>query len=353
MGFFGPKTVPLLGVDISSSAVKVLQLAKDGNGFRVEHCAVEPLPPDAIVEKRIIDVDSVGDAVRKAVQRSGSKLKHAAAAVTDSEVIVRRLSMPVGLDEAEVEGQLQVEASQYIPYPLEEVSLDFQRLGPRPDKPELQDIMLVASRTENVDMRVAVLELGGLTAKVMDVESLSLRNAFSAFIFASKPRPRAAVIAVIDIGATMTTLTVLKDDRAIYSREQAFGGRWLTEEIARHYGLTFDEAGRAKRKGGLPEDYAEMLLDPFKSSMVQQASRLLQMFYAGSDVHQVDEVILVGGCAMIPGLAEQFREELNVPCAVADPTAVLGFGPRVSAANVRADGPALMLAVGLALRSFD
>lgn len=353
MWFFGPKTVPLLGVDISSSTVKVLQLGKDGGGYQIEHCAVVALPPDAIVEKRIIDVESVGAAVRKAVQRSGSKLKHAAAAVTDSEVVVRRLSMSSELSELEVEGQLQVEASQYIPYPLEEVSLDFQQLGPRPDKPELQDIMLVASRTENVDMRVAVLELGGLSAKIMDVESLALRNAFSTFILAGKPRPRQALIALIDIGATMTTLTVLKDNKAIYSREQAFGGRWLTEEIARHYGLSFEEAGRAKRKGGLPEDYAESLLEPFKRSMVQQASRLLQMFYAGSDVAQVDEIILAGGCSMIPGMAELFRQELHVATSLADPTATITTSPRISAANIKNDGPALMIAMGLALRSFD
>ncbi len=353
MGFFGPKVVPLLGVDISSSTVKVLQLGKDGHGYQIEHFAVEPLPPDAIVEKRIIDVESVGAAVRRAVQRSGTRLRHAAAAVTDSEVIVRRLTMPSELSEAEIEGQLQVEASQYIPYPLEEVSLDFQRLGPRPDRPELQDIMLVASRTENVDMRVAVLELGGLNARIMDVESLALRNAFSMFILTRKPRPRNALIAIVDIGATMTTLTVLKDNKAIYSREQAFGGRWLTDEIARHYGLSFEEAGRAKRKGGLPEDYVEHLLEPFKRSMVQQASRLLQMFYAGSDASQVDEIILVGGCAMIPGIAELFRQEMHIVTSVADPTADVGVSTRASAANVKSDGPSLMIAMGLALRSFD
>ncbi|MBD3753867.1 MAG: type IV pilus assembly protein PilM, partial [Micrococcales bacterium] len=263
MGLFTPKKPPLIGVDISSTAVKLLQLSQAGGRYRVEHYAVEPLPPNAVVEKNIVEVEAVGEAIRRALARSGSKLKHACAAVAGSAVITRVIPMSAELSEDDLEGQIQVEANQYIPYPIEEVSLDFEVMGPVRDNPDMNNVLLAASRTENVDMRVAALDLGGLTAKVIDVEAFALENAF-AMLADQLNVGRDALVAVVDIGATMTTLSVLRNQRTIYSREQVFGGKQLTDEIMRRYGLSYEEAGRAKRKGGLPESYETEALEPFK-----------------------------------------------------------------------------------------
>ncbi|MBZ0223510.1 MAG: pilus assembly protein PilM [Dokdonella sp.] len=352
MDLFTPKKPPLIGVDISSTAVKLLQLVQVGGRYRVEHYAVEALPPNAVVEKNIVEVEAVGEAIRRAYNRSGAKTKTAAAAVAGSAVITKVIPMPGDLSDEDMEAQIQIEANQYIPYPIEEVSLDFEVLGPIKDNPEMVNVLLAASRTENVDLRVAALDLGGLTAKVMDVEAFAMENAFR-LVSDQLSVPKDAVVAMVDVGATMTTLIVLKNQRTIYSREQVFGGKQLTDEVMRRYGLSYEEAGLAKRQGGLPESYESEALEPFKDAMAQQISRLLQFFFAGSEYSRVDQIVLAGGCASIPGAADKVEEHMGVPCVIANPLADMSLSGRVQAQSLMQDAPALMIACGLALRSFD
>ena len=352
MGLFTPKAPVLIGVDISSTAVKLLQLVQSGGRYRVEHYAVEALPPNAVVEKNIVEVEAVGDAIRRALSRSGAKTRSAAAAVAGSAVITKIVPMPADLSEEDMEAQIQIEANQYIPYPIEEVSLDFEVIGPVKDNPDMVNVLLAASRTENVDLRIAALDLGGLSAKTMDVEAFAMENAFR-LISDQLSVPKDAVVAVIDVGATMTTLIVLRNQRTIYSREQVFGGKQLTDEVMRRYGLSYEEAGLAKRQGGLPESYEIEVLEPFKEAMVQQISRLLQFFFAGSEYSRVDQIVLAGGCASITGIADMVEEQLGVPCVVANPLANMSLSSRVQAQTLAQDAPALMIACGLAMRSFD
>ena len=352
MGLFAKNQSPLVGVDISSTAVKLLQLSRAGDRYRVEHYAVEPLPPNAVAEKNIVEVEAVGDAIRRALARSGSKAKFAAAAVAGSAVITKVIPMPAELDDDELESQVELEAVNYIPYPIEEVNLDYEVLGPMPGNAEMTQILLAASRSENVETRASALELGGLTARVMDVEAFAIENAF-ALVADTLRVPRDGIVALVDIGATMTTLNILRNGRSLYSREQVFGGKQLTDEVMRRYGLSYEEAGLAKRQGGLPESYDIEVLEPFKEALVQQVSRLLQFFYAGSEFNRVDQVVLAGGCASIPGIADMVEEQLGVPTVVANPLAQMTLGPRVQAHALAQDAPALMIACGLALRSFD
>ncbi len=352
MGLFATNSTPLIGVDISSTAVKLLQLGQSGGRYRVEHYAVEPLPPNAVVEKNIVEVEAVGEAIKRALARSGSRTKNAAAAVAGSAVITKVIPMPANLSDEEMEDQVQVEAAQYIPYPIEEVSLDFEVIGAVKDNPELVQVLLAASRSENVEVRQSALELGGLVAKVIDVEAFAAENSFR-LISDQLSVPKDALVALVDIGATMTTLNVLRNQRSIYTREQVFGGKQLTDEVMRRYGLSYEEAGLAKRQGGLPESYELEVLEPFKEALVQQDSRLLQFFYAGSEFNRVDQIVLAGGCASIIGIAEMVEEQIGVLTAVANPLANMSLSSRVKAQALAQDAPALMIACGLALRSFD
>ena len=329
-----------------------MQLSRTGDRYRVEHYAVEPLPPNAVVEKNIVEVEAVGEAIRRAMSRSGSRAKHAAAAVAGSAVIIKLIPMPAELDEEEMESQVELEAVNYIPYPIEEVNLDFEVMGPMPGNPEMVQVMLAASRSESVEMRASALELGGLAARVMDVEAFAIENAF-ALLADTLNVPPDGIVALVDIGATMTTLSILRGGRSLYTREQVFGGKQLTDEVMRRYGLSYEEAGLAKRQGGLPESYEIEVLEPFKEALVQQISRLLQFFYAGSEFNRVDEVVLAGGCASIPGISEMVEEQLGVQTVVANPLAQMTLGPRVQAHALAQDAPAMMIACGLALRSFD
>ncbi len=320
MGLVTKTQSPLIGVDISSTAVKLLQLARTGDRYRVEHYAVEPLPPNAVVEKNIVEVEAVGEAIRRAVSRSGSRTKFAAAAVSGSSVITKSIPMPSDLDEDEMESQIELEAVNYIPYPIEEVNLDFEVIGPMPGNAEMVQVLLAASRSENVEARASALEVGGLVAKVIDVEAFAIENAY-ALMAGSINVPNNGLVALVDVGATMTTLNVLRGGRSIYTRENVFGGKQLTDEVMRRYSLSYEEAGLAKRQGGLPESYEIEVLDPFKEAMVQQVSRLLQFFYAGSEFNRVDHVVLAGGCASIPGIAAMVEEQLGVATTVANPLA--------------------------------
>lgn len=351
--FLGRKQPTILGLDISTTAVKLLELSKSGDRYRVESYAVEPLPPNSVIEKNISDVDGVGEAIKRAVKRSGTKAKHAAAAVAGSSVITKVISMPASLSDEEMEGQIQLEADQYIPYPLEEVNLDFEVIGPTEDDPERVDVLLAASRSENVDVRVDAIEMAGLQAKVIDVEAYAMENAFSLLKEQMPDNGLDKTIAVVDIGATMTTLNVIHDLKTIYTREQVFGGKQLTEEIQRRYGLSYEEAGMAKRQGGLPDNYVPEVLEPFKEAMAQQVSRSLQFFFSSSQYNSVDHIVLAGGSSSISGVDELIEQNQGVSTSVANPFSNMVISPKIKAQVLSNDAPALMIACGLALRSFD
>ena len=350
---FIPKSPPLIGLDISSTAVKLLELGKNGDRYRVESYTVEPLPPNSVIEKNISDVEAVGEAIRRAVKRSGTRCKHAAAAVAGSAVITKIIAMPANLTEDELEQQIQLEADQYIPYPLEEVNLDFEVLGPSENDPERVDVLLAASRSENVDVRVASIELGGLKPRIIDVEAYAMENAFALVAPQLPSQGMGQTIAIVDVGSTMTTLNVISDMKTIYTREQVFGGKQLTEEIQRRYGLSYEEAGMAKRQGGLPDNYVPEVLEPFKEAMTQQVSRSLQFFFSSSAHNNVDYIVLAGGSSMIDGIDEMIANKLGVPTIIANPFTQMTIASRVKAQSLTNDAPSLMISCGLAMRNFD
>ena len=350
---FKKKSTPIVGVDISASAIKLLELSRSGGRYRVESFAVEPLPANSVVDKNITDIDAVGEAIGRAVKKSGTKTKAAAAAVAGSAVITKIINMPANLSDADLENQIQVEADQYIPFPLEEVALDFEVIGQSEENPERVDVLLAASRSDNVDVRVGALEIGGLTAKVIDVEAFALENTIAMLASGQIEDAESKVIAVADIGSTVTTFSVLEKLKIIYSREQQFGGAQLTEDIQRRYGLSYEEAGLAKRQGGLPENYVPEVLEPFKEAIGQQISRAQQFFFSSSSIANIDNLILAGGCSSIDGIAELIESKLGVPTIVANPFANMSVSSKVPAQSLSNDAPALMVACGLALRSFD
>ena len=353
MYLFNRKKLPLLGIDISSTSVKLLELSLNGSGYRVENHAVEPLPVNAITEKVISDVDAVGESIRKAVKRSGTKNKNCALAVPGSAVITKVITMPASLKEDDLESQIQLEADQYIPYSLEEVNLDFNVLGPSEGNPETVEVLLAASRSENVEMRVAAAESGGLTPKTMDVEAYAVENVFTRLPDHLPDNGSGKTVAVMDIGATMTSLNVISDRKMIYTREQPFGGKQLTEEIMKRYGLSYEEAGIAKKEGGLPENYVPEVLEPFKETVAQQVNRFLQFFYSAGQYDNIDHLILGGGCASIPGIDELIETRLGVMTLAANPFANMILASRVNPQTLGNDAPSLLIACGLALRSFD
>ncbi len=353
MLFLKQRTQPLIGIDISSTSVKLVEISSQASNYRVETYAVEPLPVNAVNEKNINDVDGVGKAIKRVVKKSGTRNKKCVLAVPSSAVISKTIRLPANLKESDIEEQLQIEADQYIPYKLEEVNLDFEVLGPSANNPETVDVLLVASRSENVEMRVGAAELAGLTPAVMEVESYATERAARVCIEQLPDEVTTDVVAVLDVGATMTSITVLENGALAYTREQPFGGKLLTEDIMRRYGLSYEEAGIAKKEGHLPENYASEVLEPFKENLAQQVHRFLQFYYAASDRDRVDHILLAGGCASIEGVDKVISSRLGASVSVANPFAKMSVSNRVNAQRLNNDAPALMIACGLSLRSFD
>ena len=353
MSLLSRKKPVILGLDISSTSVKLLELAKDGNNYKVQSLAVEPLPDNAVVEKNFQDVEAIGETIQKAVKRSGTKAKLAAVAVAGSAVITKIINMPANQSEKELETQILLEADQYIPYPLEEINLDFEVIGPTENNPDAVDVLLAASRSENIETRSDALEIGGLKAKVVDVEAYTVENVAPLLTAQMEEGGKDKIIAVIDIGATMTSLNVIQNGNLIYTREQNFGGKQLTEEIMRRYGLAYEEAGRLKKSGGLPDNYIPEVLEPFKETIAQQVSRFLQFFYTAGQHNSVDLIALAGGCASIPGIDELIESHLGTKTVIANPFANMSLSSKVNPQSLSKDAPSLMIACGLALRSFD
>ncbi len=353
LGFLKKKKPPVLGVDISSTTIKLLELSRSVKGLKVESYAVFPLPANAVVERNIVDADAVANTIRAALLRAKSKLLTAASAVTGSAVITKIIQMDADMDDDAMEAQINLEADQYIPYPLDEVAIDFSVVGPSQIHNDQNDVLLVACRRENVDLRVDALEQAGLTAKIIDIEAHAIERTVSLLedrLDQSKP---VNSIAVFDIGATMTTLSVIVKGQTVYTREQLFGGRQLTEEVQRRYGLSIEEAGLAKKQGGLPDDYQAEVLEPFLDAVVQQLIRALQFFFSSSQYNDVDAIILAGGVAAMPELPELVAQKLDTQTIVANPFSNMLISSKVDVEALEKDAPALLIACGLALRSFD
>lgn len=351
---FARKNKALLGLDITTSSIKLIELSQSMGQYRVESYSAEPTPPNAINDKAILDPELVGEAIRRAVSRSGTHCHDVAIAISPDAARIKTIQMPAGLRDEELEAQVELQADQYIPFPIDEVAYDYEVLGPSEKDPKAVDLELVACRSEIVEQRCAAVAAAGLKPRIVDVEAFAVENAA---VLMAHQMPDAGIdrtIAVIDFGASTTTCTILRNLRLIYNRDFAFGGQQLTEDIMRTYGLSHEEAGRSKKEGGLPGNYQTEVLDPFIDDMTQQVSRALQFYVAsGTDREQPDKILICGGCANIPGVAEYIQSRVGIPTEKGDLLARMKLSPRARSQGVQADATALLTACGLALRSFD
>ena len=351
---FSNQTPTLIGLDIGSSSVKLVELAETGGGtLRLERYAIEPLPRGAVVDGNIDKIDVVAEAVKRAWRRSGARVKNVAMALPASAVITKRISLPGSLREDELEMQVESEANQYIPFALDEVSLDFQVLGAIPNAPDDVEVLIAASRKEKVEDRMAVAQAAGLKAVVVDVESYAMRGAVDRLIEQLPNRGEGQVIAIFYLGANSTALTVIHDGEAIYEREQPFGGQQLTGDIARAYGVPIEEAEQKKRSGDLPANYEADVLRPFMDTAVIELTRALQFFFTSTPYNRVDQIMLSGGSAVLTGLAESLMERAQVPTSVISPFKGMEVAAGVREKQLRLDAPALLTPCGLAMRRFD
>ena len=351
---FKPKVEPMFGMDISSSSVKMVELADAGKGaVRVERYTIESLPKDAVVDGNIANLEAVGEAVQRGWKKMATRTKNVAMALPTAAVITKKVILPATLREEELELQVETEANQYIPFALEEVNLDFQIVGPAPSSAEEVEVLIAASRKEKVEDRIAVAQVCGLKAVVMDVESYAMQAAFDLIAKQFPNDGKDQNVALVDMGANVMNITVLRNDQTVYTREQAFGGNQLTQDIMRQYGMSPEEAEAAKRSGGLPETYESEVLRPFMESAALEIQRSMQFFFTSTQFNSIEHILLVGGSAVIPGLDEVVSTRTQVNTVIANPFASMSVNPRIQLKKLVADAPSLMIACGLAMRRFD
>lgn len=346
-----PKGRHLIGLDVSTTSVKLVELQKQAGHFALKTYGVEQLEPGWVVDKTIANIDEVGEAIGRLVRRCNPTTKLAATAVSGSAVITKIIDMDADLNDIDRDTQIRLDAEQYIPYPLSEVNLDFEVLGPSTIGDNLVRVLLAASRSENVDQHVESLLIGGLNAKIMDIESYAIERAFALMVDSLPGQPQ--IVALVDIGNTKTTLHIAKDGEFIYSREVSFGGATLTESIQSRYGLSLEDAIVAKRDGTLPDGYREEILTPFLEDTVQQISRQLQFYFSSSQYNNVDHIVLCGGTSGLFGLSSMIQQRIGGQVSVANPFVNMKLDARINPEQLEMDAPGLMAACGLALRSFD
>ncbi len=353
-GLLRRKAPPMLGVDLSASSVKVVELVSGGKmPMRLERYGIEPIERGAVNDGNIDKPEVVGEALQRALRRCGAKTRDAALALPSAAVITKRITLPAGMTEEEYELQVESEASQYIPFAIDEVNLDFQILGPAASGEDEVDVLLAASRKEKVEDRVAIAEMAGLRPVIVDAEPYAARLAVDHVTSFLPNHGQGQVIAVFDIGMAATQLTVVLNGQTIFERDHPFGGQQLTQDVMRIYGLLHEEAETKKKTGDLPDNYARDVLQPFVEQGAMDVARALQFFFTSTPYTRVDQVFLAGGTSAVPGLAEAVAERTQVATEIFSPFQGMELADSIREKQLRADAPALLVAAGLALRRFD
>lgn len=350
---FSRDSSSLIGLDVSTSSVKLVELSRGRSGdYVLERCASETLEPGWIRDGVIEKFDEVTDAIRRVVRKSGTKTKDVALALPASAVITKKISLPDGLNEVELEAQVESEARQYIPFSIDEVSLDFQVLGPSLRSSGDVDVLIAAARKDKVSERENLAEAAGLRAVVMDVDSFAGRLAVGRLTEDVASITEVPLIAVFEVGAYRSALQVLRGDEVLYERDQSFGGAQLTQLIERKYGFSQEEAEVRKLSGDLPDDYGQSVLAPFVESLSQEVGRALQFFFSGSTYNRLGHVYMAGGSASLPGLTQAVSRQTACACSVINPFDGMQMGANVQSKRLSRQAPAYLTATGLALRGF-
>ena len=349
----GRKHVPMIGLDISSSSVKLVELGQDKSGQLVlENCAILPLERGWITDGNIEKFDEVAEALRRVVKKSGTRTKNVALALPPSAVITKKITLPAGMTDQELEVQVESEANQYIPFSLDEVSLDFCVMGPSKNSPGDVEVLIAASRREKVQDRQGLAEAAGLKAAIIDIESHASRLAASRLMEAFPNKGVDTMVALFEVGALTTSMQVIRNDEVLYDRDQAFGGAQLSQLIVRQYGFSAEEAESKKRNGDLPDDYSTAVLRPFVDSLSQEIGRALQFFITSTPHNRVDHIMLAGGSAPLPGLIEAVTQHTGFPCSVVNPFDGMEIGSSVRMKKMVREAPSYLTSCGLAMRRF-
>jgi len=357
LSILNPKARPLLGVDVGSSAVRMVELSGSPAACQLDGYAIEPLPEGALVEGGIVDIDAVSGALMRCLHRLGTSTRYVAMAMPSDAVITKKIILPAGLPEIEMELQVEAEANQYIPFAIDEVNLDFQVIGPAPSGPDEIEVLIAVSRKEGIEDRVACAETAKLKPVVMDVELYAMLAAFDHVRTQFASDTDESICALVDVGTNATKVTMMKGKQIIYGRELAFGGDHLTQSMMRTYGMSHEDAEKHKRGDlmldNLPENFETDIQRPYLDNLAVEVSRALRFFFTSTPFGEVHHIVLMGGGSLLPGSVEAVAAHTRIHTVLANPFVKMALSQKVRPQQLLSDAPSLMVACGLAMRRFD
>ncbi|MFM6986242.1 MAG: type IV pilus assembly protein PilM [Hydrogenophaga sp.] len=351
--WFGRMPEPLLGVDVGSSSIKLVELGRRRDGRLVlERRALEPLARGWMVDGNVEQFDEVAQALRRAVRASGTRTRNAAMALPLASVITRTIVMPGDRSDTEQVAHVWSEAERYLPFALDEASLDFAVLGPASAPGGNVDVTIVASREEKVSDRQGLAEVAGLQAVIMDVDACASRRVAGRMISTPSAGPAQALVALFDIGMQRSCLQVFRHETLLHEREHGFGGVHMTQLIVERWGVSAHEADAMTDRVALPDESLGAVYEAFNEHMAQEMARALQVFFASTPYNRVDHVLLAGASAAVPGLAAWVGQRAQCHCQVVHPFEGMALSAHVQGLGIVQNTSAFVTATGLAMRRF-
>ena len=313
------KSKSIVGLDIGSSAVKAVELRPNGKGFKVGAVAIEPVPPDSIVDGAIIDGGAVAAAIRRIFDRKTFKTKDVAASLSGNAVIVKKISLPV-MTEAELSESIYWEAEQYIPFDIQDVNLDYQILDPgtSPQSKGSMEVLLVAAKKEKITDYTGVITKAGCVPVIVDVDAFALQNACEANYGLSG----SAVVVLINAGASAVNINILSGDQSLFTRDISLGGNAYTEAVQRELNLSFESAELAKKGqavDGVPFDDVKPVLHAMTENVLLEIQKTFDFFKATAGSEHIDRIYLSGGAAWVDGFMQALEDRFNAPVEMFDP----------------------------------
>jgi len=365
MKLFSRKKDVVIGVDVSATAIKLVELSKKKKGYALTAFANVPLPRDAIVENTVIDSIAVSQALLDAIEQSGTKVRNAAISVSGNALIVKVIQVPI-VTEFELESQIQFEADQHVPFDIEDVYSDFQILGENEDDPENMDVVLVACKREIIDDYQLVLSEAGLNTSCVDCAVFAIENAAEelGLLDLSSTELEAAealdddmdmsegAVALINIGANIININILREGQMAFVRDQFYGGQNLTEMVQKAHAVSFNAAEEMKKLNFSEIDPNAM--EEFYSGLSSEIGRSLDFYGANNAEYPVQSILLSGGCALIPNIEVEMYQRLGIETRVFNPFDYIDVSEsEFDVQAVKHAGPMMAVSVGLAMRSFD
>lgn len=339
----------LVGLDIGSSALKLVELQEKKGEFWLQRLGVEPLSPEAIVDGSIMDSALVVDALNRLVAATGVKTPNFATSLSGHSVIIKKIQVPAMAAE-DLSEQIRWEAEQYIPFDISDVRLDYIVLSEGEPGRDNMDVLLVAVKRDKVNDYVSVIGQAGKVASLVDVDAFAIQNAYEV----NYDLDHSKVVALVNMGASVTNINILVRGQTAFWRDISSAGNGFTEALQREFNLSFDQAERLKR--GQPVDRyqpadARAVLDSVSGELATEIQKTFDFFAATSSEGPVDEIVLSGGCALTPNLQQVLRERFGVPIEVLDPLRRIHYRDGDFDRDwLRSISPMLAVAVGLAVR---